>query len=62
MQNEHLNATARKIALQTEEKSAIKKYIICLRDEIESQIQPLKPGTGIQYKTFTPRGRKQGRN
>ena len=45
MQNDHSNVTARKIALQIEEKSAIKKYIMNLRDEIGSQIRPLKPGT-----------------
>lgn len=40
---EHSNNTARRIALHIEEKSAIKKYIMNLREEIGSQAKPLKP-------------------
>ena len=34
VQNEHQNTTARRLALQAEEKSAIKKYLMNLRDDI----------------------------
>ena len=44
IQAEHSGNTARKIALQIEEKSAIKKYIMNLRDELGIQVRPLKPG------------------
>ena len=43
VQAEHHNKTARKIALQFEENASIKKYIMNLRDEIGSQVRPLKP-------------------
>ena len=36
VQAEHHNKTARKIALQIEERASIKKYIMNLRDEIGS--------------------------
>lgn len=45
IQNEHTNSTARRIALQTEEKSAIKRYIMNLKEEIGSQVRPLRPVT-----------------
>ena len=43
VQAEHHNKTARKIAFQIEERASIKKYIMNLRDEIGSQVRPLKP-------------------
>ena len=49
IQNDHSNSTARRLALQTEEKSAIKKYIMNLKEEIGTQIRPLKPTTLNQY-------------
>ena len=54
VQNEHSNVTARKIASRIEEKYAIKKYIMNLRDEIGSQIRPLKPSTqnGVQQEAL----------
>lgn len=45
LQSEHSNAMERKIALQIEEKSAVKKYIMNLRDDISSQVRPIKPKT-----------------
>ena len=45
VQNEHQNITARRLALQSEENSALKRYIMNLRDEIGSQVKPLKPLT-----------------
>ena len=45
VQNEHSNSTVRRLALQVEEKSAIKKYVINLKEEIGTQVRPLKPTT-----------------
>lgn len=45
IQNKHTTSTARRIALQTEEKSAIKRYIMNLKEEIGSQVRPLRPVT-----------------
>lgn len=43
IQAEHSGTIARKIILQVEEKSANKRYIMNLRDEIGLQVQSLKP-------------------
>ena len=45
VQNEHQNTPARRLALQAEEKSVIKRCIMNLTDEIGSQIGPLRPLT-----------------
>ena len=45
VQNEHSNSTMRRLALQVEEKSAIKKYIMNLKEDIGTQVRPLKPTT-----------------
>lgn len=47
IQAKHSGSMARKIALQIEEQTAVKRYIMNLRDEIESQVRPLKPVTII---------------
>lgn len=45
IQAKHSGTIARKIALQIEEQAAIKRYIMNLRGEIGSQVQPLKSST-----------------
>lgn len=45
IQNEHSNITSRRLALHTEEKSAIKRYIMNLKEDIGIQVRPLKPST-----------------
>ena len=45
IQNEHSNSTMRRLALQVEEKSGIKKYIMNLKEDIGTQVRPLKPTT-----------------
>ena len=45
VQNEQSNPTSRRLALQIEEKSAINRYIMNLRDEIGAQIHLLRPDT-----------------
>ena len=45
IQNKHSNSTAKRLALRKEERSTIKKYIINLKDEIASQVRPLRPAT-----------------
>lgn len=48
IQNEHSNVTSRRLALQTEEKSSIKRYIMNLKEDIGIQVRPLKPLTLMQ--------------
>ena len=43
LQTEHSNPTKRKLALKIEEKSAINRYIMNLREQIGFQVRPLKP-------------------
>ena len=43
LQAEQSNPTERKLALKIEKKSAIKRYIMNLREEIGIQVRPLKP-------------------
>ncbi|XP_033222760.1 uncharacterized protein LOC117176615 [Belonocnema kinseyi] len=45
VQNEQSNPTSRRLAIQIEEKSAIKKYIMNLKDEIGAQVRSLRPST-----------------
>ena len=45
VQNEQSNPTSCRLALQIKEKSAIKKYIINLKDKIDAQVRPLQPDT-----------------
>ena len=39
------NSTVRRLALQVEEKSAIKKYVMNIKEEIGTQVRPFKPTT-----------------
>ena len=45
VQNEQSNPTSRRLALPIEEKSAIRRYIMNLRDEIGAQVRPFQPDT-----------------
>lgn len=45
VQHEHASATERRLALQIEEKAAVKRYIMGLRDDIGNQVRPLRPLT-----------------
>ena len=45
IQSEYSSGIERKLALQMEEKSATKRYVMNLRDEISHQVRPLKPRT-----------------
>lgn len=45
IQSKHSGPISRRVALQIEEQAAIKRYIMNLRDEIGSQVRPLKPST-----------------
>ena len=45
LQSNHTSGIERKLALKMEEKSAVKRYIMNLRDDISSQVRPMKPKT-----------------
>ena len=45
IQNEYLIPTARRLALQAEERSAIRKCIMNMKNRIASQIRPLRSAT-----------------
>ena len=45
LQSKHSSNVEQNIALKVEEKSAVKKYVMNLKDEISSQVRPMKPKT-----------------
>ena len=48
IQAEHQRPSERSIAIKIEERTAIKRYIMNLRDEISTQVRPLRPTTFAQ--------------